>query len=126
MPFRRRYKNRDTTDNEGGGGSRGPPPGWRPGRGWAGGPKDLVDFLRDFREWRAQKYDRADNREYRQRWLFVGNSILQKLPRILNHIEFYRETRIIGPNTKKFLYCNFDKHHYLQFSRGGYSLFGLV
>ena len=64
MPFRRRYKNRDTTDNEGGGGSRGPPPGWRPGRGWAGGPKDLVDFLR---EWRAQKYDRADNREYRQR-----------------------------------------------------------
>ena len=67
MPFRRRYKNRDTIDNEGGGGSRGPPPGWSPGRGWAGGPKDLVDFLRDFREGRAQKYDRADNREYRQR-----------------------------------------------------------
>ena len=120
MPFRRRYKNRDTTD-EGEAVSR--------VGGSSGESKvtmDLVDFLRDFREWRAQKYDRADNREYRQRWLFVGNSILQKLPRILNHIEFYRETRIIGPNTKKFLYCNFDKHHYLQFSRGGYSLFGLV
>ena len=104
MPFRRRYKNRDTTDeggsgsrgysfgyrrggrggvpsgggfggrdttDEGGSGSRrrrrGWPPGWGKYQGAGGGLKDLVDFLRDFREWRAQKYDRADNREYRKR-----------------------------------------------------------
>merc|ERR1719431_1184577 len=68
MPFRRRYKNRDTTD-EGGSGSRrrrrGWPPGWGKYQGAGGGLKDLVDFLQDFREWRAQKYDRTDNREYR-------------------------------------------------------------
>ena len=90
MPFRRRYKNRDTTDRrryEGGSGSRG---GGSSGGGYSGGGLgyDLVDFLRDFREWRAQKYDRTDNREYRHRWLFVGNLIPQKrpIPRILNHI----------------------------------------
>ena len=70
MPFRRRYKNRDTTDRRRYEGSS--------GSDVKSAERDLVDFLADFREWatkivvvyhwRAEKYDRTDNRVYRHRW----------------------------------------------------------